>query len=140
MLGIQSLRLLRSGRAAGYWTRRSVIPGAFKTMTGDTSTAPAVNAAEVHVRPAAAADASSLASIINEAYRTTRGWTHEAHLVGGERISAAGVQEIISAGRVRSRVPCPCSFAAPALVPQRPLCLSKHPVVVLQPRKLPERC
>jgi ribosomal protein S18 acetylase RimI-like enzyme len=50
------------------------------------------------IRLAERQDAAALARIINLAYRTTRSWTHEVHLVKGDRLSEAGVEAIILAG------------------------------------------
>jgi membrane protease YdiL (CAAX protease family)/GNAT superfamily N-acetyltransferase len=57
----------------------------------------------MHIRPATAADAAAIAALVNRAYRPagdSRGWTHEAHLVAGDRISDAGVRELLVAGSV----------------------------------------
>jgi uncharacterized protein len=55
------------------------------------------------IRPAAAADAAAIAALVNRAYRPagdTPGWTHEAHLVAGDRINESGVRELLVAGSV----------------------------------------
>jgi GNAT superfamily N-acetyltransferase len=57
----------------------------------------------MHIRPATAADAAAIAALVNRAYRPagdSPGWTHEAHLVAGDRISEAGVGELLVAGSV----------------------------------------
>jgi membrane protease YdiL (CAAX protease family)/GNAT superfamily N-acetyltransferase len=54
-------------------------------------------------RSATGADAAAIASLVNRAYRPlgqSPGWTHEAHLVEGDRISVAGVEALLAPGSV----------------------------------------
>lgn len=55
------------------------------------------------VRVASEADAGPIAELVNRAYRPApqqRGWTHEAELVAGDRISAAQVSALFAAQSV----------------------------------------
>jgi GNAT superfamily N-acetyltransferase len=55
------------------------------------------------IRPATTNDAAAIAALVNRAYRPSGespGWTHEAHLVEGDRISEAGVRELIVPGSI----------------------------------------
>lgn len=55
----------------------------------------------IQIRCAGDADAGVVAALVNRAYRPagqSSGWTHEAHLVAGDRIDAAGVQALLSPG------------------------------------------
>lgn len=57
----------------------------------------------IEFRSAAGAEAAAIAALVNRAYRPAGqgpGWTHEAHLVEGDRISAAGVQALLVPGSV----------------------------------------
>ncbi|KAH6576803.1 hypothetical protein BASA50_000722 [Batrachochytrium salamandrivorans] len=47
------------------------------------------------VREAVVSDAQTLVAIINDAYRTDKGWTHEAHLISDPRISVQGLEALI---------------------------------------------
>ncbi|RYU83381.1 GNAT family N-acetyltransferase [Hymenobacter persicinus] len=50
--------------------------------------------------PATAADAPALAELVNSAYRgaeSEKGWTTEAHLLGGQRTDAAALREMLAA-------------------------------------------
>lgn len=52
-------------------------------------------------RIATEADADQIAALVNRAYRpgaSTPGWTHESHLVAGDRISPAQVQTLLRSG------------------------------------------
>lgn len=63
-------------------------------------------------RIAHGADAEAIAALVNRAYRpagASPGWTHEAHLVEGDRISAAGVRALLAPG---SAVLLACEGAA----------------------------
>lgn len=54
---------------------------------------------DFHVRTAAAADIPAVIALVQGAYRGEsglRGWTTETHLLGGQRIDAAGVAEAIA--------------------------------------------
>lgn len=53
------------------------------------------------LRQAVASDVAEIAALVNKAYRPTvdrRGWTHEADLVSGQRVSVAQVLSILSEG------------------------------------------
>lgn len=55
--------------------------------------------ADLAFRPAVAADAAHIARLINAAYRGDEGgagWTHEMHLVQGQRTDEAEVRELIA--------------------------------------------
>ncbi len=52
----------------------------------------------IHCRIAIESDANDIASLVNRAYRPAspgRGWTHEAHLVAGDRISPEQIRALI---------------------------------------------
>lgn len=51
-------------------------------------------------RPATADDAEAVADLVHAAYRSEesrQGWTTESHLVGGQRVDAAMVRELVAA-------------------------------------------
>lgn len=50
------------------------------------------------VRPAHTADAEAIAELLNLAYRSGQGWTHEHHLVAGMRADALSVGQYIAGG------------------------------------------
>lgn len=55
---------------------------------------------ELYTTPARAADVPALVQLVNGAYRgdsSRRGWTTETDLVGGQRIDAAALEEILGA-------------------------------------------
>ncbi|MDO8931155.1 MAG: GNAT family N-acetyltransferase, partial [Rhodocyclaceae bacterium] len=56
---------------------------------------------QIDCRITAESDANDIASLVNRAYRpvtSMRGWTHEAHLVAGDRISPAQIQTLLRSG------------------------------------------
>lgn len=56
--------------------------------------------AGVHLRAATAADAARVAALVHAAYRgeeSRQGWTTESHLVGGQRVDATMVGELVAA-------------------------------------------
>jgi len=58
----------------------------------------------VTVRLASAADVPAIRALVEAAYRgdsARRGWTHEADLIGGQRIDEAEIDEILSDPRQR---------------------------------------
>ncbi|MGW4034584.1 GNAT family N-acetyltransferase [Streptomyces sp. NPDC004838] len=64
----------------------------------DTGTAPPGGSGELTFRAAVDADVPMIVDLIQSAYRgdsSRRGWTTEADLIGGTRIDAAGVREVI---------------------------------------------
>jgi GNAT superfamily N-acetyltransferase len=57
----------------------------------------------LEIRPATTTEAAAIAALVNRAYRPagdTPGWTHEAHLVEGDRVSESGVRGLIQPGSV----------------------------------------
>jgi GNAT superfamily N-acetyltransferase len=68
-----------------------------RSAPGSAGTADDVASQVGIIRRAEAADAQQIQGIVNEAYRTPKSWTTEAHLVRGERISEAQVQDLIAA-------------------------------------------
>lgn len=52
----------------------------------------------INCRIATKSDANDIATLVNRAYRpgaSARGWTHEAHLVAGDRISPKQVRALL---------------------------------------------
>lgn len=59
-----------------------------------------MNTHKDRLRIATEADADEIAALVNRAYRpgaSARGWTHEAHLVAGDRISPEQVRALLHA-------------------------------------------
>lgn len=53
---------------------------------------------DISFRPAAAADVPAIHALVESAYRgesAARGWTHEAHLLGGQRTDAQALADIV---------------------------------------------
>lgn len=60
---------------------------------------PDLNATQLAFRDAASADAPAIVALVESAYRgdaSRAGWTTEADLLDGQRVDAAGVEEIIA--------------------------------------------
>lgn len=67
------------------------------------STAEGLHSLNIAYRIATAIDADAIAAMVNKAYRPlnkTKGWTHEAHLIAGPRISPEQVKTMINPGSV----------------------------------------
>ena len=58
-------------------------------------------AAQLKIRPARAGDLAALRPVIERAYRTDAGWTHEAHLVPTPRTDAASLAATLADPRER---------------------------------------
>lgn len=57
---------------------------------------------QIDCRIAAETDANDIANLVNRAYRpgtSMRGWTHESHLLAGDRISSAQVRVLLRSGQ-----------------------------------------